>query len=107
MSAEDKRTNELAPAMLGLRVAMIRKGYRPLPTDESKGVEGLCMIVWIMGGQEWTAAITAWDVLTLMRRTGRAGELIEINLDTARLDKPEQIVDRILPSLLLIDVPVK
>ena len=107
MSAEDKRTNELALAMLGLRVAMIRKGYRPLPTDESKGAEGLCTIVWTMGGQEWTAAITAWDVLTLMRRTGRAGELIEINLDTARLDKPEQIVDRILPSLLFIDVPVK
>lgn len=107
MSAEDKRTNELALAMLGLRAAMIRKGYRPLPTDESRGAEGLCMIVWTMGGQEWTAAITAWDVLTLMRRTGRAGELIEINLDTARLDKPEQIVDRILPSLLFIDVPVK
>lgn len=107
MSAEDKRTNELAMAMLGLRVAMIRKGYRPLPTDESKGAEGLCTIVWIMGGQEWTAAITAWDVLTLMRRTGRAGELIEINLDTARLDKPEQIVDRILPSLMSIDIPVK
>ena len=65
------------------------------------------MIVWVMGGQEWTAAITAWDVLTLMRRTGRAGELIEINLDVARLDKPEQIVERILPSLLFIDVPVK
>ena len=107
MSAEDKRMNELALAMLGLRVAMIRKGYRPLPTDESKGAEGLCMIVWTMGGQEWTAAITAWDVLTLMRRTGRPGELIEINLDAARLDKPEQIVDRILPSLLFIDVPVK
>lgn len=107
MSAEDKRTNELALAMLGLRVAMIRKGYRPLPADESKGAEGLCTIVWIMGGQEWTAAITAWDVLTLMRRTGRAGELIEINLDTARLDKPEQIVERILPSLLGIDIPVK
>ena len=107
MGAEDRRTNELALAMLGLRVAMIRKGYRPLPADESKGSEGLCMIVWTMGGQEWTAAITAWDVLTLMRRTGRAGELIEINLDVARLDKPEQIVDRILPSLLLIDIPVK
>jgi hypothetical protein len=107
LSAEDKRTNELALAMLGLRVAMIRKGYRPLPTDESKGAEGLCMIVWTMGGQEWTAAITAWDVLTLMRRTGRAGELIEISLDVARLDKPEQIVERILPSLLFIDVPVK
>lgn len=65
------------------------------------------MIVWVMGGQEWTAAITAWDVLTLMRRTGRAGELIEINLDTARLDKPDLIVDRILPSLLGIDIPVK
>lgn len=107
MSAEDKRTNELALAMLGLRVAMIRKGYRPLPTDESKGAEGLCTIVWIMGGQEWVASITAWDVLTLMRRTGRAGELIEINLDTARLDRPDLIVDRILPSLLFIDVPVK
>lgn len=107
MSAEDKRTNELALAMLGLRVAMIRKGYRPLPTDESKGVEGLCMIVWIMGGQEWTAAITAWDVLTFMRRIGRAGELIEINLDVARLDKPDQIVERILPSLMNIDIPVK
>lgn len=107
MSAEDKRTNELALAMLGLRVAMIRKGYRPLPTDESKGAEGLCMIVWTMGGQEWTAAITAWDVLTLMRRTGRAGELIEINLDTSRLDRPELIVERILPSLMNIDIPVK
>lgn len=107
MSAEGKRANELALSMLGLRVAMIRKGYRPLPTDESQGAEGLCMIVWIMGGQEWTAAITAWDVLTLMRRTGRAGELIEINLDTARLDKPDLIVDRILPSLLGIDIPVK
>lgn len=107
MSAEDKRTNELALAMLGLRVAMIRKGYRPLPTDESQGPEGLRMIVWVMGGQEWTAAIIAWDVLTLMRRTGRAGELIEINLDTARLDKPDQIVERILPSLMNIDIPVK
>lgn len=107
MSAEDKRTNELALAMLGLRVAMIRKGYRPLPTDESKGAEGLCTIVWVIAGQEWTAAITAWDVLTLMRRTGRPGELIEINLDVARLDKPDLIVDRILPSLLFIDVPVK
>ena len=107
MSAEDRRTNELALAMLGLRVAMIRKGYRPLPTDESMGTEGLCTIVWVMGGQEWTADITAWDVLTLMRRTGRAGELIEINLDVARLDKPEQIVERILPSLLFIDIPVK
>lgn len=107
MSAEDKRTNELALAMLGLRAAMIRKGYRPLPTDESRGAEGLCMIVWTMGGQEWTAVITAWDILTLMRRTGRPGELIEINLDTARLDKPDLIVDRILPSLLFIDIPVK
>lgn len=107
MSAEDKRTNELALAMLGLRVAMIRKGYRPLPTDESQGPEGLCTIVWVMAGQEWTAAITAWDVLTLMRRTGRPGELIEINLDTARLDKPDLIVERILPSLLGIDIPVK
>ena len=107
MSAEDKRTNELALAMLDLRVAMIRKGYRPLPTDESKGPEGLCMIVWVMGGQEWTAAITAWDVLTLMRRTGRPGELIDISLDTARLDKPDLIVDRILPSLMNIDIPVK
>jgi len=107
MSAEDKRTNELALAMLGLRVAMIRKGYRPLPTDESKGAEGLCTIVWVMAGQEWVASITAWDVLTLMRRTGRAGELIEINLDTARLDKPDLIVDRILPSLMNIDIPVK
>ena len=107
MSAEDRRTNELALAMLGLRVAMIRKGYRPLPTDESKGPEGLCMIVWIMGGQEWTAAITAWDVLTICRRTRRAGELIDISLDTARLDKPDLIVDRILPSLMNIDIPVK
>lgn len=107
MSAEDKRTNELALAMLGLRVAMIRKGYRPLPTDESRGPEGLCTIVWVMGGQEWTAAITAWDVLALMRRTGRAGELIEVNLDTARLDKPDLIVERILPSLMSIDIPVK
>ena len=107
MSAEDKRTNELALAMLGLRVAMIRKGYRPLPTDESQGPEGLCMIVWLMGGQEWTAAITAWDVLTICRRTGRAGELIEINLDVARLDKPDLIVERILPSLMNIDIPVK
>lgn len=107
MSAEDKRTNELALAMLGLRVAMIRKGYRPLPTDESRGPEGLCTIVWVMGSQEWTAAITAWDVLTLMRRTGRAGELIEVNLDTARLDKPDLIVERILPSLMSIDIPVK
>lgn len=107
MSAENRRTRELALAMLDLRVAMIRKGYRPLPTDESKGPEGLCMIVWVMGGQEWTAAITAWDVLTLMRRTGRAGELIEVNLDVARLDKPDLIVDRILPSLLFIDVPVR
>lgn len=107
MSAEDKRTNELALAMLGLRVAMIRKGYRPLPTDESRGPEGLCAIVWVMGGQEWTAAITAWDVLTLMRRAGRAGELIEVNLDTARLDKPDLIVERILPSLMSIDIPVK
>ena len=107
MSAEDKRTNELALAMLGLRVAMIRKGYRPLPTDESQGPEGLCTIVWVMGGQEWTAIITARDVLTLMRRTGRVGELIEINLDTARLDKPDQIVERILPSLMSIDIPVK
>lgn len=107
MSAEDKRTNEPALAMLGLRVAMIRKGYRPLPTDESRGPEGLCTIVWVMGGQEWTAAITAWDVLTLMRRTGRAGELIEVNLDTARLDKPDLIVERILPSLMSIDIPVK
>ena len=107
MSAEDKRTRELALAMLDLRVAMIRKGYRPPPTDESKGPSGLCMIVWIMGGQEWTAAITAGDVLTLMRRTGRAGELIEINLDTARLDKPDLIVDRTLPSLMNIDIPVK
>lgn len=106
MSAEDKRTNELALAMLGLRAAMIRKGYRPLPADESRGPEGLCTIVWVMGGREWTAAITARDVLTLMRRTGRAGELIEINLDTARLDKPDLIVDRILPSLQGIDVPV-
>ena len=107
MSAEEKRTNELALAMLGLRVAMIRKGYRPLPTDESKGAEGLCTIVWVMAGQEWVASITTWDVLTLMRRTGRPGELIEINLDTARLDKPDQIVDRILPSLMNIDIPVK
>lgn len=107
MSAEDKRTNELALAMLGLRVAMIRKGYRPLPTDESRGPEGLSTIVWVMGGQEWTAAITAWDVLTLMRRTGREGELIEVNLDTARLDKPDLIVERILPSLMSIDIPVK
>lgn len=107
MSAEDRRARELALAMLDLRMAMIRKGYRPLPADESRGVEGLCMIVWVMGGQEWTAAITAWDVLTLMRRTGRPGELIEINLDTARLDKPDLIVDRILPSLLFIDIPVK
>lgn len=107
MSAKDRRTRELALAMLDLRMAMIRKGYRPLPADESRGAEGLCMIVWAMGGQEWTAAITAWDVLTLMRRTGRAGELIEINLDTARLDKPDLIVDRILPSLLGIDIPVK
>ena len=107
MSAEDKRTNELALAMLGLRVAMIRKGYRPLPTDESKGAEGLCTIVWVMAGQEWVASITAWDVLTLMRRTGRPGELIEISLDTARLDKPDLIVDRILPSLMNIDIPVK
>lgn len=107
MSAEDKRTNELALAMLGLRVAMIRKGYRPLPTDESQGPEGLCMIVWVMGGQEWTAAITAWDVLTICRRTGRPGELIDISLDAARLDKPEQIVERILPSLMSIDIPVK
>ena len=107
MSAEDKRTNELALAMLGLRVAMIRKGYRPLPTDESQGPEGLCTIVWVMGGQEWTAIITARDVLTLMRRTGRVGELIEINLDTARLDKPDLIVERILPSLMNIDIPVK
>ena len=107
MSAEDKRTNELALAMLGLRVAMIRKGYRPLPTDESKGAEGLCMIVWIMGGQEWTAAITAWDVLTLMRHTNRTSEGIEIHLDAARLDKPDQIVERILPSLMNIDIPVK
>lgn len=107
MSAEDKRANELALSMLGLRVAMIRKGYRPLPTDESKGVEGLCMIVWIMGGQEWTAAITAWDILTLSRCTNRAGEGIEIHLDAARLDKPDQIVDRVLPSLMNIDIPVK
>ena len=107
MSAEDKRTNELALAMLGLRVAMIRKGYRPLPADESRGPEGLCMIVWVMGGQEWTAAITAWDVLTICRRTGRPGELIDISLDVARLDKPDQIVERILPSLLGIDIPVK
>ena len=107
MSAEDKRTNELALAMLGLRVAMIRKGYRPLPTDESKGAEGLCTIVWVMAGQEWVASITAWDVLTLMRRTGRPGELIEISLDTARLDKPDLIVERILPSLMNIDIPVK
>ena len=107
MSAEDKRTNELALAMLGLRVAMIRKGYRPLPTDESKGAEGLCTIVWVMAGQEWVASITAWDVLTLMRRTGRPGELIDISLDTARLDKPDLIVDRILPSLMNIDIPVK
>lgn len=107
MSAEDRRTRELALAMLDLRLVMIRKGYRPLSADESRGAEGLCMIVWIMAGQEWTAAITAWDVLTLMRRTGRAGELIEINLDTARLDKPDVIVDRILPSLLFIDIPVK
>ena len=42
-----------------------------------------------------------------MRRTGRAGELIEINLDTARLDKPDLIVERILPSLMNIDIPVK
>ena len=107
MSAEDKRMNELALAMLGLRVAMIRKGYRPLPTDESQGPEGLCTIVWVMAGQEWVASITAWDVLTLMRRTGRPGELIEINLDVSRLDRPDQIVDRILPSLLFIDIPVK
>ena len=107
MSAEGKRANELALSMLGLRVAMIRKGYRPLPTDESQGPEGLCTIVWVMGGQEWTASITAWDVLTICRRTGRAGELIEINLDTARLDKPDLIVDRILPSLMNIDIPVK
>ena len=107
MSAEDRRTNELALAMLGLREAMIRKGYRPLPADENRGAEGLCTIVWVMGGQEWTAAITAWDVLTLMRRTGRPGELIEINLDVARLDRPDQIVERILPSLLFIDIPVK
>lgn len=107
MSAEDKRTNELALAMLGLRVAMIRKGYRPLPTDESKGAEGLCTIVWVMAGQEWVASITAWDVLTICRRTGRPGELIEINLDTARLDKPDLIVERILPSLMNIDIPVK
>lgn len=107
MSAEEKRTNELALAMLGLRVAMIRKGYRPLPTDESKGAEGLCTIVWVMAGQEWVASITAWDVLTLMRRTGRPGELIDISLDTARLDKPDLIVERILPSLMNIDIPVK
>lgn len=107
MSAEDRRVNELALAMLGLRVAMIRKGYRPLPTDESRGPEGLCMIVWTMGGQEWTAVITAWDTLTICRRTGRAGELVEVNLDVVRLDKPDLIVDRILPSLMSIDIPVK
>lgn len=107
MSAEDRRTRELALAMLDLRMAMIRKGYRLLPADESRGAEGLCTIVWIMGGQEWTAAITAWDVLTLMRRTGRAGDLIEVNLDTARLDKPDLIVEWILPSLMSIDIPVK
>ena len=107
MSAEDRRTNELALAMLGLRVAMIRKGYRPLPADESKGAEGLCMIVWTMGGQEWTASTPFWDTLAICRRTGRPGEAIEINLDIARLDKPDLIVDRILPSLLFIDIPVK
>nr|DAW01292.1 MAG TPA: hypothetical protein [Caudoviricetes sp.] len=107
MSAEGKRANELALSMLGLRVAMIRKGYRPLPTDESQGPEGLCTIVWVMGGQEWTASITAWDVLTLMRHTNRASEGIEIHLDAVRLDKPDQIVERILPSLMNIDIPVK
>lgn len=107
MSAEDKRMNELALAMLNLRVAMIRKGYRPLPTDESQGPEGLCTIVWIMGGQEWTADITAWDILTLRRRTNRPGEWIDISLDVARLDKPDLIVERILPSLMNIDIPTK
>lgn len=107
MSAEDKRMNELALAMLSLRVAMIRKGYRPLPTDESKGPEGLCSIVWVMGGQEWVADVAVRDVLTLRRRTGRAGEAIEVNLDVARLDKPNLIVERILPSLMNIDIPVK
>lgn len=107
MSAEDKRTNELVLAMLNLRVAMIRKGYRPLPADESKGPEGLCTIVWVMGGQEWVAMIASWDALTLRRLTNRAGEWIEIYLDTARLDKPDLIVERILPSLMNIDIPVK
>lgn len=107
MSAEDKRTNELALAMLGLRVAMIRKGYRPLPADESRGPEGLCMIVWSMGGQEWTAAVPFWDTLAICRRTGRAGEAIEVHLDVDRLDKPDLIVERILPSLMNIDIPVK
>lgn len=107
MSAEDKRTNELALAMLNLRVAMIRKGYRPLPTNESKGAEGLCTIVWLMGGQEWTASVVFWDTLAISRRTGRPGETIEVHLDVARLDKPDLIVDRILPSLMNIDIPVK
>lgn len=107
MSAEDERMNELALAMLNLRVAMIRKGYRPLPTDESKGPEGLCIIVWFMGGQEWWAEINQQDRLIISRGTGRTGERIRIRLDAARLDKPDLIVDRILPSLMNIDIPVK
>lgn len=107
MSAEDRRVNELVLAMLNLRVAMIRKGYRPLPADESGGPEGLCTIVWVMGGQEWTAAVPFWDTLAICRRTGRAGEAIEVHLDVARLDKPDLIVDRILPSLMNIDIPVR
>lgn len=104
MSAE----NELALAMLDLRAAMIRKGYRPLPVDESRGPEGLCRIVWFMGGQEWRAAVDLWDRLTISHDLSRrAGEMIEIHLDTARLDKPELIVERILPSLMNIDIPVK
>lgn len=107
MSAEDERLRELALAMLGLRTAMIRRGYRPRPVDESRGVEGLCRISWFMGGLGWEAEITQWDRLTISRGTGRAGERVEIHLDAARLDKPELIVERILPSLMNIDIPVK
>lgn len=104
MSAED----ELALGMLGLRAAMIRRGYRPAPVDESRGPEGLCTIIWSMGGQEWRAGITRWGRLTISRGLNlRTGERIEIHLDAARLDKPGLIVERILPSLMNIDIPVK
>lgn len=106
MSAEDDRMNELALGMLGLCMAMIRRGYRPLPFDRSRGPKGLCTIIWSMGGQEWRAEITQWDRLTISRDLNlRTGERIEIHLDAARLDKPERIVERILPSLMNVDIP--